>query len=64
MRFLTVIISMLLALTSITLADSDPKRIASILEGSILCNATEDPVACMTGFMAALDASSTDVVTK
>ena len=54
MKRLAIIITTLFALTAAASAESDPKKVAAILEGAKVCNATADPVACMTGFMAAL----------
>ena len=54
MKRLAIIITTIFALTAAASAESDPKKVEAILEGAKVCNATADPVACMTGFMAAL----------
>ena len=60
MKRLAIIITTLFALTAAASAESDPKKVAAILEGAKVCNATADPVACMTGFMAALGIETSD----
>ena len=60
MKRLAIIITTLFALTAAASAESDPKKVAAILEGAKVCNATADPVACMTGFMAALGVETSD----
>ena len=54
MKRLAIIITTIFALTAAASAESDPKKVAAILEGAKVCNTTADPAACMTGFMAAL----------
>ena len=54
MKYLAIIITTLFGLTLAASAETDPKKVAAILAGAKVCNTTDDPVACMTGFMAAL----------
>ena len=53
MKRLAIIITAIFALTVAASAETDPMKISAILEGAKVCNTTADPVACMTGFMAA-----------
>ena len=58
MKHLAIIITTLFALTAAASAETDPKKVAAILEGSKACGVTDKAVECMTGFMAALDATA------
>lgn len=60
MKCLAIIITTLFALTATASAESDPKKVAAILDGARVCNTTPDPVACMTGFMAPLGVETSD----
>ena len=60
MKRLAIIIITLFGLTLAASAETDPKKVAAILEGAKVCNTTADPVACMTGFMAALGVVPSD----
>lgn len=58
MKRIVIIITTLFSLTAVASAESNPKRILAILEGSKVCEVTDKAVECMTGFMAALDATA------
>ena len=64
MKCLAIIITTLFALTAAASTETDPKKVAAILEGAKVCNTTADPVACMTGFMAALGIEPSEEASK